>query len=70
MYKFVFNKEQQVKFHEWDEAHKKRCVNGDPMNQGAIGGRLTFSFTPTSLGEIQKVRCVCGEEIDLTDYDW
>ncbi len=38
---------------------------------GAIGGRLTFSFTPTSLGTVVKVRDgISDKEVDLTDYDW
>ena len=39
-------------------------------NVGAIGGRFTFSFTPTSIGTVEKVQCACGEEIDVTDYNW
>lgn len=27
---------------------------------GAIGGMITFSFTSTSIGEIQNVECYCG----------
>ncbi len=34
----------------------------------AIGGRFTYSFCPTSLGDIITVKCFCGEEIDITDY--
>lgn len=39
---------------------------------GAIGGSLTFSFTPTSLGVAVKVTDAhTGEAIDLSDYeDW
>ena len=38
---------------------------------GAIGGRFTYSFTPTSLGMIIKVKDdLDGDEIDITDYDW
>lgn len=36
---------------------------------GAIGGAYTWEFTPTGLGTVTKVRCSCGEELDLTDYD-
>lgn len=37
---------------------------------GAIGGRLTFEFTPTSIGTIVKVRDYhSGQELDITDYD-
>lgn len=35
---------------------------------GAIGGDLTYSFTPTSIGTIIKVES-CGHELDLTDYE-
>jgi len=37
----------------------------------AIGGRFTYSFTPTSLGEIAAIRCACGKKKTLTDFsDW
>ena len=37
---------------------------------GAIGGHLTYCFTPTGLGIIVKVQCGhCKEEIDVSDYD-
>lgn len=39
---------------------------------GAIGGSLTFSFTPTGLGVVVKVTDAhTSETIDLSDYeDW
>lgn len=43
----------------------------DMMNRGvnpAIGGILTYLITPTSLGEVYKLRCACGKEEDITDY--
>lgn len=54
----------------WLEEHDKDCEFSDPTKCGAIGGRLTFRFTPTSLGCITTVTCACGEECDLTNYDW
>ena len=70
-YKFELDDEQVEKIKKWDDNHKKTCRFGDPLNQGAIGGRLSYCFTPTSLGEIQLVKCACGEELDLTEYkDW
>lgn len=36
---------------------------------GAIGGPLTYTFTPNGIGVVTKVICACGEEKDLTDYD-
>lgn len=44
---------------------------GDRPNYGAIGGELTYIFTPTSIGTIVKVvHGVTKAELDLTDYDW
>lgn len=42
---------------------------GEPY-YGAMGGGLTYSFTPTGLGVIVKItEAITGEEIDVTDYD-
>lgn len=52
------------------KAHDKKCPFANPHRQGAIGGRLTYSFTPTSLGVVAKVQCACGQgDIDLSDYE-
>lgn len=52
----------------WDEEHRK---SGCPLveNSGAIGGRLTIAFTPTSLGPAVVVSCGCGASENVTDYD-
>lgn len=53
-----------VKFAEW----KIDCLAKveDPT---AIGGRFTYSFTPTSLGIVISVRDDCTkDEINLTEY--
>ncbi len=44
--------------------------NGECPYPGTIGGEFTYSFTPTSLGLIKKVKEeITGEELDLTEYD-
>jgi hypothetical protein len=35
---------------------------------GAIGGHITYSFTPTSIGTVVKIHCI-GEELDVTEYE-
>jgi hypothetical protein len=35
---------------------------------GAVGGDLTYSFTPTSLGTVTSVES-WGQKLDITDYD-
>ena len=63
---FELSPEQVEKYEKW---RKHGCdLEG---NAGAIGGRITFEFTPTSLGVIETVRCGCGEKLTLTDFeDW
>ena len=67
---FEIDKTERATFFRWIDEHDKTCKFADPMKGGAIGGRLTYSFTPTSLGTITTVKCACGEKCDLTDYDW
>ncbi len=57
----------------WNAKHYRVCPfydDGTNPNSpaGAIGGTLTYCFTPTSIGCCVRVKCACGEEIDLTDY--
>jgi hypothetical protein len=61
---------EQIRLSEWLQDHSNSCPFNSPENQGAIGGRLTYCFTPTSLGTITKVQCACGQSVDVTDYDW
>ncbi len=61
---FQLSQKDFEKIEKWDTTHDC-CI----QSEGACGGRLTYSFTPTSLGTVIKVQCACGKEIDLTDYD-
>lgn len=60
---FSLTSEQKAKLSEW--------INSLPdAYDGAIGGRLTYEFTPTTLGCVAKVTdCITKETIDLTDYE-
>jgi len=50
---------------------KHKCDFSKAENIGAIGGRLTYKFTPTGVGCCFVVECVCGESVDLSGYeDW
>lgn len=63
----TFSDEQLEKIHIWQTMHDKTC----PMkyNSGAIGGRFTYSFTPTGVGVIKLVICACGEKYDVSAYE-
>lgn len=69
MFQLNDNEQDQLKKHL--AKHDKKCEFANSMNQGAIGGRLTYMFTPTSLGMITKVKCACGKVFNLTDVsEW
>lgn len=52
-------------------AQQERGEAGNRPNYGAIGGELTYMFTPTGIGTIVKVvHAVTKAELDLTVYDW
>lgn len=43
---------------EWIKTHK--CKLRGRRLRAAIGGKITYMFTPSSIGELQNVECVCG----------
>lgn len=59
---------------DWKIEHNKTCPYYDDGTktispQGAIGGRTTYNFTPTSIGMAVSVSCACGAKKNITDYD-
>lgn len=50
----------------WKKAHAKKHVM---KSVAAISGRWSYIFTPNSIGTAITVRCICGEEKDVTNYD-
>lgn len=78
---FEISEEQNKKITAWSEEQNKKWLaaraeqaktSETPMGlspYGAIGGELIYSFTPTSIGVVVKVRHASGEELDVTDYE-
>ncbi len=62
---FTIDGIELAKLKQWlDKRPKKKAYTG------AIGGRYSYSFFPTGVGTIIKVKDgVTGDEIDVTDYD-
>ena len=67
MITFEIDDKQEKKFEHWNKKHKKKCEYLKSDKQSTEGVRLIYSFTPTGLGTIVTVKCLCGEECDLTD---
>ena len=68
---FDLTKEQLEKAEDFRKHHG--CTLDDDgygdKNVGAIGGRMTYHFTPTGLGVITAISCACGDERDLTEFE-
>jgi len=71
---FVLEGTELALFRAWETEHDKTCRYYDDGTSpecpsGAIGGRLTYRFTPTGLGHIIVVKCLCGGEVNVTDFN-
>lgn len=56
---FPISDDEQKKIDQWMKNHAHPC--------GAIGGAHSYIFTPTSIGTVGKIKCVCGEEFTFVD---
>lgn len=52
----------------WDRNKPKLNEHGFPRG-GAIGGVFSYQFTSTGLGDVVIVKCACGHEENVTDFD-
>lgn len=66
---FKFDNDEAFKMQVWLTEHNEKCKLREGKNTGAIGGRISYTFTPTSLGIIKKVSCACGESICVNDFE-
>ena len=55
----------------WLKNHASTCekLNLFIEKETVSGGLISYIFTPTSIGNGVAVRCACGKECDVTDYD-
>ena len=69
---FKLTTDQEDLIAVWEvEQNKQWAAKHGRVYYGAIGGSLTYSFSPTSIGTIIKVSHVNGNELDVSDYqDW
>lgn len=73
---FTLDHDQQKKIEEWRKTHECKLRSSDhgmkdEIYVGAIGGAITYCFTPTGMGNCVEAHCACGKKINVTDYeDW
>lgn len=58
---FEIDEEGRANLYQWQKDHLAKKHHGQRYG-GAIGGRFTYSFTPTSIGTIASIKCSCGAE--------
>lgn len=61
---FLIEEPDAQKVRKWQNEHPCK-IRG--QYQGAIGGAFTFTFTDTSIGQIQIVKCGCGSKLMISD---
>lgn len=60
---FPISKEEEESINKWiDEHEEEKHPNSRFPRGGAIGGSYVYSFTPTSIGTVGEIQCVCGEK--------
>jgi len=61
---FKLTEKQQEQLNKWLNE------NNPDAYTGAIGGRITYCFTPTAIGTFVKIEDgLTGKTVDLTDYE-
>ena len=65
---FTVSPEEWEKIHVWQKLHIQK-KHGGKNSQTAIGGAYTYSFIPTSIGDIGTVKCVCGAEFTFRELE-
>lgn len=63
---FTIEPEDVKRIDEWKARHEAEKHNGSDY-AGAIGGRYTYEFTPTSIGTFGRIRCSCGDYFNYDD---
>lgn len=58
--KFELDEDESAKLKAWNEKHLKEAHKGEEPYCGAIGGRVSFMITSTSMGMLLSAECgVC-----------
>lgn len=61
---FPISEEEQTMIDTWIDTHE--CKHRG-SSEGAIGGRYTYTFCPTSIGVLGTIECSCGKTFTFQD---
>lgn len=64
---FTLTEEEVQAIHEWQRKHNAEKHPDGYF--GAIGGELSYQFTPTSIGMVGEVVCGCGQHFAFRNLD-
>ena len=69
---FSITKQELEQINEWKRQHEEEAHNivtpEDKLKaHGAIGGRYSYVFIPTSIGTIGIIKCSCGAEFTFQE---
>lgn len=65
---FVLNEKETKAIADWIENHNKEFHNGKP-HCTSIGRTFSYTFTPTSIGSIGEITCICGQTFCFRDLE-
>ncbi|MGN0437000.1 MAG: hypothetical protein ACI4F4_00635 [Lachnospiraceae bacterium] len=60
---FPITKEENDGINNWIMDHEKKHKGG----HGVSGGKYTYEFTPTGIGTVGLIRCICGKSFCFRD---
>lgn len=60
---FPISESEEKAIKKWQTKHEKNHKGG----YGAIGGKYTYIFIPTSIGTVGTIKCLCGESFDFQE---
>lgn len=63
---FPITEEQADAINKWIKKHEAEAHN-DSSYAGAIGGRYSYHFIPTSIGTSGTIKCDCGAEFEFQE---
>ena len=65
---FPITEEEAKAIEEWQEKHEAEVHNGSSY-AGAIGGRYSYHFVPTSISTLGYIECSCGAQFTFSEIE-